>query len=92
MIHSETSFSCRNCGLENLISPEKLRLLVEKGYDQPPLFCDVCIATRLDEIWETPGEKRLAICSDCGCETKLNFVPCQERAIYCLNCFNKRSC
>lgn len=89
-MQSQTSFYCRSCGLEKTIVHEKQKLLIEKGYVQPPLFCDVCITTRLEQIWENPGERRLAICSDCGCETKLNFVPCQERPVYCPDCFKKR--
>lgn len=91
MIQTETSFICRSCGLEKPVSPEKQKLFVEKGYNHTPLFCDVCISARLDQIWETPGERRIAICSDCGRETRLNFVPCKERPVYCADCFKKRS-
>ncbi|NCB38541.1 MAG: zinc-binding protein [Erysipelotrichia bacterium] len=86
-----TTFICRSCGSEYNVSLERQKFLSEKGYDSTPVFCDDCIAARLDQIWETPGEKRLAICADCGCETKPGFVPSQDRPVYCPECFKKRS-
>jgi len=86
-----SSFCCRNCGQIVNISPEKQGFLAEKGYEGRLLFCDACINARLDQIWEAPGERRVAICSDCGCETRLNFVPCKELPVYCPQCFKKRN-
>ena len=91
MLPEETSFICRCCGLERNISPEKHRFFLEKGYDCTPMFCDSCVSARLDQIWEPLGERRAAICSDCGCETRLNFVPCKELPVYCSECYKKHS-
>jgi CxxC-x17-CxxC domain-containing protein len=89
MLPEENTFICRNCGLEKSVIAEKQRFLAEKGYDRPPMFCEACITARLDQIWEAPGEKRLASCTDCGCETRLSFVPCKELPVYCPECFKK---
>ncbi|MDD3145704.1 MAG: zinc-ribbon domain containing protein [Candidatus Riflebacteria bacterium] len=91
MSSEEALFVCHSCGLEKTVSPEKLKFFAEKGYEQEPMFCETCINARLDQIWETPGERRCAICSDCGCETRLNFVPCKELPVYCPKCYKKHS-
>lgn len=86
-----TLFTCRCCALEKSISPEKSRFLIENGYEKAPMFCESCINARLDQLWETPGERRSAICTDCGCETRLNFVPCLQLPVYCTECYKNHS-
>ncbi len=90
MLPEESVFICRSCGLEKTIVVEKQKFMTEKGYDRQPMFCEDCIVARLDQIWETPGEKRLVLCSDCGRETRLTFVPYKELPLYCPECFKKR--
>ena len=91
MLPEATTFICRSCGLEKNMISEKRRFMAEKGYNSKPMFCEACINARLDQIWETPGERRMAICSDCGCETKLTSVQCKDTTVYYPACFKKRN-
>lgn len=84
-------FVCRDCAVVSELSASRRKFLLEKGCNRLPLFCDNCFSARLKQIWEIPGEKRTAICAECGCETKLHFVPCQERPVYCPACHKKNS-
>ncbi|HNX75851.1 MAG TPA: zinc-ribbon domain containing protein [Candidatus Rifleibacterium sp.] len=91
-MHAEArSLVCRSCGGRIAFPSDKHRFLAEKGYENQAFFCDDCISARLDQIWETPGERRTAICSDCGRETRLHFVPCKELPVYCPECHKKHS-
>ncbi len=89
MLPDNTSFICRSCGAEKSTILEKQKFLAEKAYESLPLFCDACINARLNQIWETPGERRVATCTECGCETKLNFVPNKELPVFCPECYKK---
>ena len=91
MYAEATSLICRSCGGIIQSPSDKHRFLAEKGYANCALFCDACISARLDQIWEAPGERRIATCSDCGCETRLHFVPCKELPVYCPECHKKHS-
>ncbi|MBU1105846.1 MAG: zinc-binding protein [Candidatus Riflebacteria bacterium] len=80
-------YTCRNCGCENKLIDAHRNFLEEHGCSQPPFYCSICFSQRLGEIWEIPSEKRIAACSICGVETRLPFVPCLSRPVYCPQCF-----
>ena len=82
-------FVCSNCGVSHELPANRQNFLQERGCDQPPMFCDSCFTSRLKDIWEIPGEKRVAICASCGCEAKLQFVPCQDKPVFCAACYQK---
>ncbi|PKL50143.1 MAG: hypothetical protein CVV42_03910 [Candidatus Riflebacteria bacterium HGW-Riflebacteria-2] len=81
---------CRCCGGSFSLSDAQRNFLTEHDCAAPPLYCSSCFADRLRQIWEVPGEKRVAVCSVCGIQTRLCFVPCQDRPVYCQKCFRKQ--
>lgn len=83
------NYICRNCGCESKLTDSHRNFLEEHDCFQPPFYCSTCFSKRLSDIWEIPGEKRIAICSECGIETRLHFVPCNDRPVYCSQCFKK---
>ncbi|KAF1082592.1 MAG: hypothetical protein GQF41_1313 [Candidatus Rifleibacterium amylolyticum] len=80
---------CRCCGCSFKQSVAHRDFLAEYGCDVPSLYCPTCFAERLRQIWEIPGEKRVAACSMCGMLTRLCFVPSLDRPVYCQECFRK---
>ena len=83
-------YTCRSCGCESKLTDAHRNFLEEHGCLRPPFYCSACFAQRLSEIWEVPGERRIAVCSACGAETRLHFVPCQDRPVFCPQCFKKQ--
>ncbi|EKD81392.1 MAG: nucleoside diphosphate kinase [uncultured bacterium] len=83
-------FICRNCGFDSKVADAHRDFLDNHGCSQPPLYCNACFVERLSQIWEVPGERRIAICSKCGMETRLHFVPIQDRPVFCPQCYNRR--
>lgn len=81
---------CGKCRCEFEVLPARVRFAAEKNFFCLPLYCDDCFAKILEKVWEVPGEKRLVACSDCGRETKLHFVPTQEKPVFCGDCYKKR--
>ena len=84
-------FACHACACEVGLSDARIDFLSEYGCEQPPLYCNTCFAERLRQIWEVPGEKRVAVCSICGVQTRLCFVPCLDRPVYCRQCFQAKN-
>ncbi len=80
---------CRSCGIAFYLSDAHRNFLVEHGCDVEPFYCHTCFADRLREICEIPGERRVAICSICGAQTRLCFIPCQDRPVYCNKCYRQ---
>ncbi len=86
---AKMEFRCRECGSISELTASRQRFLEEKGFMALPYYCDACFAARLKAIWQIPGEKRLAVCAGCGHETKLHFIPSQDRPVYCSSCHQK---
>ncbi|HAE40407.1 MAG TPA: zinc-binding protein [Candidatus Riflebacteria bacterium] len=84
------NYYCRNCGCECIITDAQRNFLEGYGCSQPPLFCDACFTAELSQVWEMPGERRVAVCSECGVETRLHFVPSLGRPVFCPQCHKKR--
>lgn len=84
-----TEYICHGCSQVTDLPVARRNFLLDKGFAGVPLYCDSCFAARLKQIWEVPGEKRQATCSDCGRETRLHFVPSLDKPVYCPECFAK---
>jgi len=80
---------CRKCHSEFGISPSRARFAAEKNFFCPPLYCESCFAELLKQLWEVPGERRHVVCAGCGKDTRLHFVPNQEKPAYCGECYQE---
>jgi CxxC-x17-CxxC domain-containing protein len=90
---------CVECGDEFLFTAGEQAFYREHGLTHAPTRCKKCRTSRKGARGadgapaprhaggERPREMHRAICSDCGTETLVPFVPAAGRPIYCRNCY-----
>jgi len=92
----DQKITCVDCGEEFLFTAGEQAFYREKGLTHAPTRCKRCRESRKTKGAEsrasagsTMGGKELytAVCSDCGIETQVPFMPTGARPVYCRNCF-----
>lgn len=90
--------TCVDCGEEFLFTAGEQAFYREKGLTHAPTRCKRCRGTRKGPRGEgrsgnesaAAGRERTlypAVCSECGAETQVPFVPTGSRPVYCKTCF-----
>ena len=86
---------CVDCGEEFLFTAGEQSFYREKGLTNAPTRCKACREKRKTERGQGGGgaaggarEQHTAVCSRCGAETTVPFVPTGSRPVYCRDCFN----
>ena len=92
---------CRDCGLEFIFSIAEQEAFAEKGHTNVPGRCPACRAVRKQSVnrdnnnnsnySQNRRELHPAICSTCGQETSVPFVPSPNKPVYCRVCYQKTS-
>ena len=91
---------CADCGNEFVFTADEQEFYASKGYSSPKR-CPACRKNRKQQRSvghhggrgsrnNFPRQQYDAICSICGCETKVPFEPKEGREIFCKECFAKR--
>jgi len=98
----DKSITCVDCGQEFLFTAGEQAFYRERGLTNEPTRCKSCREKRKAGR-ATPGgaggggsssygrsEKQMypAVCSNCGRETEVPFMPTSGRAVLCRDCFN----
>jgi len=86
---------CVDCGEEFIFTAGEQAFYREKGLTNAPTRCKSCREKRKTERGQGGGapasgarEQHAAVCSRCGAETTVPFVPTGARPVYCRDCFN----
>ena len=86
---------CVDCGEEFIFTAGEQSFYREKGLTNAPTRCKSCREKRkagrgLGAAASAAGarEQHAAVCSRCGAETTVPFVPTGSRPVYCRDCFN----
>jgi CxxC-x17-CxxC domain-containing protein len=97
MAYEDRKMTCADCGAEFTFTAGEQQFYAERGYTNPPKRCPKCRQERRRDKPEGQagggargGEGTIAVCADCGKETKLPFKPTGTRPVYCSDCFRKR--
>jgi CxxC-x17-CxxC domain-containing protein len=92
----DQKITCVDCGEEFLFTAGEQAFYREKGLTHAPTRCKRCRESRKSKGAESRGaagstlggkELYTAVCSDCGIETQVPFMPTGARPVYCRNCF-----
>ena len=100
MVTSEDqSITCADCGEEFIFTAGEQTFYREKGLTNAPTRCKSCREKRKAERSGAGGaparaaggsrDLHAAVCSRCGAETMVPFVPSGARPVYCRDCFNE---
>jgi CxxC-x17-CxxC domain-containing protein len=95
--------NCADCGEEFIFTAGEQAFYREKGLTNAPTRCKNCREKRKATRGPAGGgggagkggggagkEMHAAVCSRCGAETMVPFVPTGARPVYCRNCFNEQ--
>jgi|SRR5689334_23831113 len=91
----DQKLTCVDCGQEFLFTAGEQAFYREKGLTHAPTRCKRCRENRKSSAGGRPsagtttGGRELftAVCSDCGNETQVPFMPTGARPVYCRNCY-----
>ena len=93
-VYQDKTLTCRDCGAAFVWSSGEQAFYASKGLLNAPSRCPSCRAraraTR--EAGGTPvGKSRElfpVVCSRCGVQTQVPFMPRDDRPVYCSSCFD----
>ena len=85
----DKSLVCRDCGKEFVFTSGEQEFYAEKGFQNEPVRCKDCRGNRKTQ---SRGEREMhdAVCAGCGKDTKVPFLPRNDKPIYCSECFAQR--
>ena len=84
----DRTLTCRDCGREFLFTAGEQEFYQSRGLQNEPRRCPECRAARRQA--DGNGRAKVmhdVICSNCGKQTQVPFVPTGARPVYCLDCF-----
>ena len=86
---------CSDCGEEFLFTAGEQSFYREHGLTHPPTRCKRCREMRKGRRGgATPAsagrEMHAAVCSGCGADTQIPFIPTSGRPVFCKECFQAR--
>lgn len=87
--------TCRDCGQEFLFSVSEQEFFADKGFTNEPGRCPDCRAARKQNnnrgrnYSQNTREMHSVICSSCGQQTTVPFVPSQDKPVYCRDCYQR---
>jgi len=100
--YSDKTLTCRTCGMSFVFEAHEQEFYAQKGFTNEPSRCPSCRAARKSandrshsragfgtDSRREPREMHAAVCSACGQEALVPFVPRGDKPIYCSTCFDK---
>ena len=101
----DKTLTCRDCGATFTFTAGEQEFYAEKGFTNEPTRCPDCRraakAARGDSGYSSRSsggygsgraERTMhpAVCSSCGKDTMVPFVPSSDKPVYCSDCFQSR--
>jgi len=96
----DQTLKCADCGEEFLFTVGEQAFYRDHGLTHAPTRCKRCRENRKNNRGERSAgprhesgrsrEMHAAVCSECGAETQVPFLPSSGRPIFCRDCFHNR--
>jgi CxxC-x17-CxxC domain-containing protein len=98
----DQKLKCVDCGEEFLFTVGEQQFYRDHGLTHAPIRCKNCRESRKGQRGSRPGasesgprhrsgdrdrEMHTAVCSECGAETQVPFLPSSGRPVFCRDCF-----
>lgn len=85
-MYQDEKLICEECGCEFVFTAGEQEFYAERGLTNKPKRCETCRKARKQN-----RKKKLydAVCTKCGCETKVPFRPIEGKEVFCRDCFKK---
>jgi len=88
--YEDTTLRCRDCGSDFIWTAGEQAFYASKGLVHAPARCPSCRAAARSARQQRPSGREFfpAVCDRCGAQTKVPFLPREDRPVYCSNCFD----
>lgn len=80
---------CRDCGKEFIWTAGEQEFYQQKGFENPPFRCNDCRQKRKSDRMTTRVMSKI-VCSKCGKEDEVPFVPRKGTGVLCRECFTQQ--
>lgn len=101
--YQDRVLTCKDCGTQFVFTAGEQEFYASRGLMHPPGRCQACRAVRKSRTNEggamssdygarrDRGQREMhpAVCSNCGRETMVPFVPRGDKPVYCSSCFEQ---
>lgn len=84
-MYEDKTLICKECGTEFVFTAGEQDFYAEKGFRNEPTRCKNCRNAKKN----AKKELHSAVCSKCGKEAKVPFIPKEDRPVYCSDCFEE---
>jgi len=94
-LYTDETLTCTDCGKTFTFSAGEQEFFAGKGFTNKPNRCPDCrVARKATSTGRSSNaseqrEMHDVVCSECGRETQVPFVPRGDRPVYCRECFQK---
>lgn len=85
----DQTLTCVDCGKQFTWTAGEQEFYKAKGFDNPPSRCPECRAKRKAERMSSRTMTKI-VCSNCGKEDEVPFVPRKGTPVLCRECFQKK--
>ena len=89
IMYEDRTLVCKDCGAEFAFTAGEQEFYVEKGFQNEPTRCRDC-RTANKARRNSNRETFETVCAECGKVARVNFVPKNDRPVYCSDCFAAR--
>jgi CxxC-x17-CxxC domain-containing protein len=91
-MYEDKTMVCKDCGAEFVFTAGEQEFYAEKGFQNEPSRCKDCRQARKSNRVNNgePRETFETTCAACGAQTRVPFIPKNDRPIYCSECFAAR--
>lgn len=91
-MYEDKTLVCKDCGQEFVFTAGEQEFYAEKGFQNEPQRCKECRIAKKQAMRENrgPREEYVTVCSECGGEARVPFVPKNNGPVYCDACFRAR--
>ena len=97
MSFDDKTLKCRECGNDFVFTAGEQEFYQQKGLMNQPARCPSCRSARRavagagsgTRTERPPREMHTVTCAECGSETKVPFLPKNDRPVYCSPCYDK---
>ena len=87
MAFSDQSLKCRDCGADFVWTAGEQEFYAQKGFANAPVRCPACRQNKKSQMMGTRQMTKI-VCSKCGKEDEVPFVPRGDRPVLCRECFS----
>ena len=89
MSFTDKILQCRDCGRDFTFTSGEQDFYQTRGLQHEPRRCPDCRTARRvsDGGPRSSREMHDVICSNCGKQTQVPFIPTGSRPVYCMDCF-----